>query len=499
MRTVLLGSDFMYDNDGNLKPIEINTSIGWNGYDKLESDEEALDLTGLVTFIEENNFTKIEYIGNVESFFTKLSGSISVPCEIHRQSQTSITIPNIDDNDETLIIRSAYDTTALVDEQYCKDKINFLNLIKNSSFSHEFAYIDEDDNLVNNITTIHDNGNHPNFLLKAVLPDYDKNIYPKLYKITTQEELDNLLSTITEGYFLMPYYYNDKNIQEDHVSIIRSLNILFPPNLESIHVGSYHKICENSVYDNAEYDENLELKSEFREQYVTGTKRVFRPKLDDTDLVEMADGTFKTAADLEVGDLLKTIDIPNPFEVDNRNDLVNYKISFDELVAGTTYSTNAITFKKRINTRAHLVTIKFTDGTDWLDYAASNYLTERDGEIRFLESQQLVAGDKFILLDTSSPDTVSFIEKTVSSIEGKMEFFNGWDITVERAHLFLTKESGDSSSSYVAVEHNVISCYKFDPNCGQCWQTGCGNCGKGWVCCNFYSWWNPWGYCGACC
>jgi len=497
MRTVLLGSDFMYNNDGNLVPIEINTSIGWSGYDKLESDEEALDLTGLINFIEEHNFTKIEYIGNIDSFFHNLTGSISVPCEMHRQNQGSITIPNIEDNDETLIIRSAYDTTALVDDQYCKDKVNFLNLIKNSSFGHEFAYIDEDGNLVNNITTILDNNNHPNFLLKSILPDYDKEVYPKLYKISTQEELDTLASTITDGYFLMPYYYNTNNIQEGHVSIIRSLNILFPPNLESIYVGSYHRICENSIYDNAEYDENLELKPEFREQYVTGTKRVFKPKLDDTDLVEMADGTFKTAAELEVGDLLKTIDIPNPFNVDNRDELANFRISYDELAAGATYSTNAITFKKRISTRTHLVTVKFTDGTDWLDYAASNYLTERDGEIRFLEAQQLLAGDKFILIDTSTPDVVSFIEKTVESIEGNMQFFSGWDITVERAHLFLTKESGDSSSSYVAIEHNVISCYRFNYNCGQCWQQ-CGDCNK-YQGCYYYTWWNPWGYCGVLC
>ena len=36
MRTVLIGSDFMYDADGNLKPIEINTATGWH-YNKLES------------------------------------------------------------------------------------------------------------------------------------------------------------------------------------------------------------------------------------------------------------------------------------------------------------------------------------------------------------------------------------------------------------------------------------------------------------------------------
>jgi len=496
MRTVLLGTDFMYDNEGNLKPIEINTSIGWNGYDKLESDAETLDLTALSAFVNEKAFSKIEYIGNVSSFFNQLTSSVTIPCEMHVLKAGAITIPNIEDAEDVLIIRSAYDTTALIDDTYCKDKVNFLNLIKTSTFGHEFAYLDAEGALVNNISTIIDNGIHPNFLVKAILPSYDKEVYPKLYRITTQEELNSLAASLTAGYFLMPYYYNDKNIQEEHISVVRSLNILFPPDLESISIGAYHKICENSVYGNAEY-ENTELKSEFREQYVTGTERVFKPKLDDTDLVEMADGTFKTAAELQVGDLLKTIDIPNPFSVDNANDLANYRITYDELVAGTTYSTNAITFKKRMSARTQLVTLKFTDSTDWVDYAVSNYLVERDGEIRFLPSQQLVAGDKFLLIDSSNPDVVSFTEKVIESTETEMKFFKGWDMTVERAHLFLTKESGDTSSSYVAIEHNVISCYYYSLNCGACWQQ-CTDCPKGY-CCQGAAWWQPWGTCGACC
>ena len=39
MRTVLIGSDFMYDKSGNLKPIEINTAVGWDGVEKLEEIE----------------------------------------------------------------------------------------------------------------------------------------------------------------------------------------------------------------------------------------------------------------------------------------------------------------------------------------------------------------------------------------------------------------------------------------------------------------------------
>ena len=63
MRTVLIGSDFMYDNDGNLKPIEINTAVGWDGAERVEEDIDCLDLTALDEFIKSKNFTTIHYVG----------------------------------------------------------------------------------------------------------------------------------------------------------------------------------------------------------------------------------------------------------------------------------------------------------------------------------------------------------------------------------------------------------------------------------------------------
>ena len=70
MRTVLIGSDFMYDKDGNLKPIEINTAVGWDGIEKIEDDVDCLDLTSLHTFIDNNNFQWLPDL-NIEFILTK--------------------------------------------------------------------------------------------------------------------------------------------------------------------------------------------------------------------------------------------------------------------------------------------------------------------------------------------------------------------------------------------------------------------------------------------
>lgn len=257
MRTLLLGSDFMYDKDGNLRPIEINTAVGWHN-NKIEENELCLDLTTLTTFITNNSFTKVVYIGGIDFLSKQLSDScvtLGITYELNLTSTNSVTIPYIEDNDQTLIIRSAYDTTALVDDTYCKDKVKFLNLIKDSSFESQFAYLNDESILVNNITTINDNGSHPNFILKSRLPQYDKDVYPKFYKISTQEELDILISNVvTTDYFLMEFHFNPNELIQNHIKVFRGLNLLFPPNLESISLGGYTRTCDNSLETTSLYD-----------------------------------------------------------------------------------------------------------------------------------------------------------------------------------------------------------------------------------------------------
>jgi hypothetical protein len=403
----------------------------------------------------------------------------------------SVTIPHVEDNETTLIIRSAYDTTALVDDTYCRDKVNFLNLINDSSFGSQFAYLDDSNTLVSNITTINDNGEHPNFILKARLPQYDREVYPKFYKVTTQEELDTLISNVvTSDYFLMEFYFNPNELIQNHIKVFRGLNILFPPNLESISIGGYTKVSDNSLETTSTFNPTtFELLSD-KSKYTTGDYQLRLPKLSDADLVQMADGSFKIASELVVGDIVKTIDIPNPFDVEDMDETANYKISLSELTSGTTYSTNVITNIKRINVYTNVVKLTFTDGSDWFDSKHSKYLSIRNDEVRFLalnigatSEYSLTIGDSILLLDTMDATTPSYVLKEISNIETLNEFFGGLEITVENAHLFLTKSDVDANKSYVSIEHNAVDCYGYLAAC-----QGGGVCGKFLVCCPSAGW-----------
>jgi len=482
MRTVLIGSDFMYDKNGNLKPIEINTAVGWDNAEKVEDDEDCLDLTGLDTFIKAKGFTHIHYIGEIRHFHKTLEtycNSNSLIYEYHAAGAMSITIPSIEDSETALIIRSAYDTTALVDDTYCRDKIEFMKLIQDQSFGSQFAYLDEGNQLVSNITTIPDNGEHPNFILKSRYPDYDKEVYPKFYKVSTQSELDVVLENVTSEYFLMENYCNIANNFEGHIKVIRSLNILYPPSLESIQIGQYTKMNQNIFFTGVTYDsETYMVSEEYRDSYVTSINSNWLPKLLDTDLVEMADGTFKTALDLNVDDLIKTIDIPNPNGTDNSSYTANFGITYETLASGTTYSTNRITNLKRVNKLTYVYKLTFDDGSTWEDTGVSSYLIERDNIVQFDKLFDIKSGDIVLLLNTEN-GLVNFTRKTVVSNIQLKKVFSGWFISVENAHLFLTKTSSTNNESFVSIEHNSGYC-----PVGCCPGQACPTCPKSEPYCN---------------
>jgi hypothetical protein len=512
MRTVLVGTDFVYDKYGNLKPIEINTNLGIERY-KPEENNEIFDITELSNFILRNNFTEVVYIGNLK-FLNELIESFCVTNNIeyllHKTSPDSIMVPDVEDNDTTLIIRSSYDSTAIVDDTYCKDKVNFLELIKGTLSGSEFAFLNENGELINNIISVTDNGNHPNFILKSRLPHYDKEFYPRLFKVTTQDELNVVLELLDQNNFLMEFHINVDKTFNGNLKIIRSMNLLFPPNLESIPIGQFTKLVERAVDNDSIFNsDTFELAPDDRLKYITADGWFKQPKLLDTDLVELADGTFITAKELQVNDFLKTIDVPNINNVNERDSYANYNIDYETFVSGVTYSENRVLSKKRVTKYTEMVKIIFTDGTEWSDTSSSSYLVIKNNVVRYVRlwvdpnvniTPYLQAGDKIILLDTSSETTITPIIKEVSGVELYKDTFSGWIISVENVHSFLTKSNSVNetntsyvsvNTSYVSIEHNYGYCYYAPVSC----YFTPGFCGKG-VCCGYQATCqNSCGYC----
>lgn len=481
MRTLLLGTDFMYNANGDLVPIEINTNVNMNSYNVVEERKDIINFTAFRSLIEQNNFTKLTYIGNMTDFhrgFQSLAEEYGMTYDFYAISGLGRHIPDLEDTPDHLIVRSSYDLTAIVDEEYCKIKTNFLELIQNTSFGQQFAYKDDYGNLISNITTIRNNGDNPNFILKSIFPEYDRQIYPKFYKVSNQGELDIILQNVNAGYFLMEFHYNSNKLYQNNMKMIRSYNLLIPPNLSSISLGQYTMLSTLAIDGQSTYNtETFELDAIHRNKYIAKDDYVNAPKLQDTDQVEMSDGTFKSAIDLQVGDLVKSVAIPNPHGVDVSNPLADFGITFAEFQSGATYTSNLIIDKRRIDKLVQYIKITFTDGTTWEDTINSSYLSLRNDDVRFLYLNSgygengLQKTDQLILVQSADSSIVPVL-KTMESYEITKVIFSGWEITIDVNHNFLTKTS-ESTASYVAIEHN--------PAC----SSPCGQsiCVKGYVCC----------------
>jgi hypothetical protein len=252
MKALIIGTDFLKDSDGNLRIIETNTNVGI--HNKMTPH---FDWIGVKQFLIDNSISKLHFIyteggliGNdelthqfdtitpnvsLEDKLMEIMAEIGGTYESHPVAKNSITVPFIEDAEDTLIIRTSYDTTAIVDEEYTKDKVNFHRLISGQEYSTKIYYHSNTDTSLNvdNLTELHlTEGDAPNYVIKTRAPHTTDYInYPKFYKISTLENLESLKSSLTDLEFIEEYHLNDENFINNKIGAIRSLDILYGPTL----------------------------------------------------------------------------------------------------------------------------------------------------------------------------------------------------------------------------------------------------------------------------
>ena len=458
MRGVLIGADLMYRQDGRLVPIEINTNVGWDVESRVESREEVFDLDAIQTYVTLHNIEKIylegtlakEAGGTFEEVFPNMVEYVR-PAEFEERA-----------NEEgVLAIRTFYNDEAFVDS-FCRDKINFLEAIKNKDFGSEYL-LKTAEGFEGEITKVDDNGNLPNFILKYRYPRYDRVNYPALYKFNSVEELRAFAESndMQEDFFLMPFYVNVEKLYNGRIQLIRNWSIFVANedgDLDSIEIGNYTKLCGKLDEEQLVWDGNKLI--EGRKMFITNlwVSRLSGDVMADSDdLVWMADGSWKEVKDLQVGDQIKSLDVPTEGDVDiTQHSEVDYNISLEEFKDLVSFRTNeVVSIQPRIGFY-DVIRMYFTDGTDWFDIATSSYpiLDPEDGTVMFRNIGHLKAGDQVILM--SNEDDINLQVREIERMEVERLEFEGYIISTDGSHLVLTRTS-DDSEAYISIEHNASS------------------------------------------
>ena len=466
MKAVLVGTDLMYRKDGSLAPIEINTNVGWDETNRVEPLDEIWDLTDLVSYINSHNIEDIVFLPGTA---TKIKQKLQ---ELLPEKTVRFSLTEEEDLENKLIIRTHYSDEALVDS-FCRDKIGFLESIKSTSSACEYLLKTKTgfEGKITSVETGYPAG-VPNFILKYRYPNYDKHVYPKLYRFNSIEELEAFANSeaMPEDFFLMPYYFCENKLWENRrIPLIREWSFFVANSegsLDSVEIGRYTKLCGDFDLEKVG-DWSGELDITYREMFLsTVWYQEPRPSeaalLDEGDLVWMADGSWKEIKDLKVGDLVKSLEIPAKEGFDLKSHTGNYGISVEELESSTRYVENEVTAIGTSRRFDDIVSFTFTDGTDWNDTTYSSYPTVNDaGEVEFKVLENITVGDKVVLISIDNLESPEFVVKEVSEIATERKLLeSGYTVELNGSHLFVSKRPEDLQA-YAAIEHN-------DYNWGNC-------------------------------
>jgi len=484
MKAVLIGSDFLLDDNGNARLVELNTSTGI-----YQSMLPHLDFTGLENLFQANSIEEVVYIFNDQQVVAdpkfrvniSLGTKLQTICEAmgitytpYQVNTYAATVPYIEDAPTKFILRQAYDGTALVDETYCADKLNLQDLIQSQSYAIP-TFIDTPEYNLTTLTEF-DTEKTPNLVVKSRYPQYDAKVYPQAHKVETQEQLDSLKGSTTGANFIQEFINSENNIKDGRYSIIRSIDLVYGGNLDTLHLGSYH---QTSPYALDIWPDELEagstaLTNKSRVKWISklGTdeqKNIYHVD-QDTKLVSPTGG-YIAINDVEQGTVVKSANFSN-FPTGSYVDVFGYSSSFAEMESTLVVNTATVVGFQSSSLETVYLNVTLEDGTTWDDSTRSTFYTEVSGSnvTRFKSLGQVDLGDKVILLDVA---TDSLVKKEITALDPVYDTKLIYEVDVEEQDIFLSVL--DEATNIALVQHNPCWCNGY--NCG--WYSCYNSC---WTC-----------------
>lgn len=515
MRGTLLGTDFIYNKDGELVPTEINTAIrhdipintDLSGSNFVSDMDGFFSYQNFHSFLQEKGITTIKVIenggGGYGVIFKAFSNLFGYGFEEILIDVNSITVPEVEDNDQTLVIRIAYDSYSILDDLYCRDMYEFHNLIKDEDFAIPVKFKDTLGlDTINQFKDYVDN-QVPNYVVKARVPGYVPTDYPKLYRLDTVDELNALKANIGENEFLSEYLWNGGKLVDDRTTFIRSTDLIWGDELNVLNLFTYKSINQVSVNNeklvySQEIDGNKKLDNIFASKYYPSwfSKTGLSYHFDETDKILLVNDGLKLAKDLDETDTILGIHF--------NQDLSEFS-SQPDTVLSTFITGNAklggITPNRYPGIFVNITVVHPTYGEfNWFDGAGTPYLIRKalTNEVKYLYEGAgiLETGDDIYIYDKSvnqvvpfSVTDITFEIKTQSTylislgkIESEETGFSEFLIqitndnyTEETSNLFLIQHNTCLSTTCV-VGGVKATCN--NANCSSCGKnsTGCINC-----------------------
>lgn len=483
MKGTIIGSDILQTGN-DVKIIEINTNTT-----VLNDGADLLDYNPLFQMLVDNGINELHFIYTKDSSYNPVSDDLYMFEEKLKEKclennityfpyivpRSSVTVPYIEDSTNKFILRQAYDVTALVDETYCADKFGFCNLMSDSDYIPK-TYFNDPELGINTIDTVNlSNPNQPNYVIKSKLPDYDNAVFPEVYELSTQEELDSIKDNLGGNNLLQEFVYDEQNIINNRWTVIRSIDIIFGPQLDVINMGGYRTstLVPMDFTENEFVEGTKKYNRKTRHKYIN--KKLYNQSegihyhTDSETMILNCDNTLTDINSIQVGDCIKTINFLdyNGNHGGNFDETIminnGWNGSLEKTIETLTEVTSSLQSIGSSSVDMLFVKITLENGISWDDTPETTYYIEESGSLatRFELVNNLHVGDKLVV-NNRNTNTLEIVEITNLEMVWKEQTIYGLDF--EPSDLFLV----DIGNNLFTIMHNSCDACGWQP-CGSNW------------------------------
>lgn len=489
MKSVLISVDFVYKQDGTLHPTELNTHTkddlthihDLTPENFLEKFDGYFEHENLKNFMVSNSITKLQVIGNYDydRIFRSFANFYGFEYELILVSYNSVTVPEIEDTDDTLTIRISYDAYALIDDLYARDNYEFHNLIKSESFASPVTFKE------NNFDTIVDfepsqDGEIPNYVVKARTPGYIPSEFPRGYRFDNFEELTKLKESLGDDEFIAKFEFNSSlSLVDNRTHHLRTMSLVYGSNLDVLNLVYYKSLNSVStknellVYD-YEVDENKRMNDLLISKYYPTwfSKTGLNYHSDSTDLILKPDNTLVSFSDLKVGDEVKYIFFTEEFS--------GFEEQSADILKDFDFGTSTVSSFTREN-RGIFINIvanhEIHGKLSWFDGIGNRYVVKKvnspDNTVIWHKAGFMEVGDEIMVYNNNTNEIVPL---TIESISFDIKDLDLYLVALTPKPEFLVRIQPENGDLYL-IQHNpcsVIGCSP--PGAGTCLR--CNDCGK---------------------
>jgi hypothetical protein len=417
MNSVLLGVDFITTDDEILL-LEMNTDINLSF-----SKSVYFDFDGLFNYITTNEFSILRIIYKTEFVSKYVVDVIKEKCAQNNITfdeiiipPNSVTIPSYNEDDSTLNLRFAYNAQAILDDTYCRDKNELINLLFDGGNENLIpkTYTKYNNNVLDSLTTINDNGEIPNLISKKQLPDFNKNRYPEFIKVNDLTELNTVKSNLDSGVLLQEYKFSPNNIEEGVITThVRRWYLITNQLSEILDLGGYIQSNQIELDEDVIEYTDLKLNNKSRYMFFSNPNRITDEGVPSTYKIglQQEDGSFIDAevSTLQIGDVVQALTIDTLGNNFSRQQTFEWEFTGDieNLISYTTASVVSVIHKQ---IEDWLNKITYTDGVNTGYSILQNgkmLLVEDNGVVKFKNVSELELGDVIFNSSTNKSTIVS--------------------------------------------------------------------------------------------